>query len=97
MNWKRFGRKRAWSNLKYYIGISLEELRNYTKKSITVFNVPAGIRTEYLPNTCIERYVQTSRFDNEVYYTFYSAGYNIYCGNKFKTCAEGCNSTISFL
>jgi hypothetical protein len=30
MNWKVYGRKRSWPNLRYYSGICLEELRKTT-------------------------------------------------------------------
>jgi hypothetical protein len=31
MNWKGYGRKQSWLNLKYYTGIWLEELRKIQK------------------------------------------------------------------
>jgi hypothetical protein len=32
MNWKEYGRKQAWPNLRYYPSICLEELRKTMKK-----------------------------------------------------------------
>jgi hypothetical protein len=33
MNWKGFGRRRLWPNLRYYLRICLQGLRNPTKKN----------------------------------------------------------------
>jgi hypothetical protein len=36
MNWKGFGRKLSWFNLKYYTSIFLEGLRKATKTALRI-------------------------------------------------------------
>jgi hypothetical protein len=36
MNWKVYGRKQSWHNLRYYPGISLEKLRKAMKISVRI-------------------------------------------------------------
>jgi hypothetical protein len=42
MNWKQYGRKQSWSNLRYYPGISLEGMRKALKNLSLIF----GLRFE---------------------------------------------------
>jgi hypothetical protein len=42
MNWKEYGRKWSWPNLKYYPGICLDGLSKTTETSVTF----AGLRAE---------------------------------------------------
>jgi hypothetical protein len=48
----------AW--LKYYSGICLEELKNTTKTSVRIVNVPVKIETEHLSNTNLKHYRQAN-------------------------------------
>jgi hypothetical protein len=48
----------AWS--RHYRIICLELLRKSTKTLVGIAGTPAGIRTENLPNTNLERYIYTN-------------------------------------
>jgi hypothetical protein len=53
VNWKGYRRKRAWPNLRYYIGICLEELRkipkNFSRFPVRVLNLgPPKHKSEVL-------------------------------------------------
>jgi hypothetical protein len=43
MNWKGYGRKRSWPNLRQYPGIFLEGLREITKNSVRIGGLQAEI------------------------------------------------------
>jgi hypothetical protein len=43
VNWKIFGRKRSWSNLRHYPSIRLEGLRKTTNTSVKIAGLPAEI------------------------------------------------------
>jgi hypothetical protein len=47
MDWKGFGRKLSWRNLRYYSGIFVEGLSNTTK---TLFRI-SGLRVGLEPRT----------------------------------------------
>jgi hypothetical protein len=51
MNWKEFGRKRSWRNLRYYPGICLVGLRNPQKFPVMIARFRAEIWTRDLQNT----------------------------------------------
>jgi hypothetical protein len=42
-NWKGFGRKWSWPNLRYYPGIHLEGLRKTTENSVRIASLQAEI------------------------------------------------------
>jgi hypothetical protein len=53
MNWKGYGRKRLWPNLRYYPGICMEGLRKTTKSLTQAIRSPGrdsnpGLSGEYL-------------------------------------------------
>jgi hypothetical protein len=41
---------------RYYSSIRLERMRKTIKLSARIASIPAEIRTEHFPNTCLERY-----------------------------------------
>jgi hypothetical protein len=45
MNWKGYGRKQSWPNLRYYPEICLEGLRETMKTSLRTANLWAEVRT----------------------------------------------------
>jgi hypothetical protein len=49
MNWKGYGRKQSWPNLRYYPGICLEGLTKTTKTSVRIAGLQNKIRTQDLP------------------------------------------------
>jgi hypothetical protein len=51
MNWKGFGTKKSWPNLRYYPGILQEELRKTTKPSVRIAGLWAEILKRDLPNS----------------------------------------------
>jgi hypothetical protein len=43
MNWKGYGKKQPWPNLRYYPSICQEGLRETTKTSVRIADFPAEI------------------------------------------------------
>jgi hypothetical protein len=51
MNLKGYGRKRTWTDVKYYPGISLEGLIKQQNSSVRIASFHASIGTQNLQNT----------------------------------------------
>jgi hypothetical protein len=65
MSWKGFESTQLWSKLRYYPRIYVKILRK-TARILSIAGVPGKIRTERLPDTCLERYRYSNPHDRTV-------------------------------
>jgi hypothetical protein len=67
MNWKGFGRKQSWPSPGTIQVFVWRDCEKPWKISVRMSSVPAKIRTDHLPSTSLERYLQTILFSGVVY------------------------------